>query len=200
MHTSYLIQRLNKPFVPKDEKQKVLAAFGEALSNTGIPENIMKHLRNIADFDYMGSSEFEWGAVPKALKEVASRANSLTTATITFEPDEIYMSDFDSRDYCRPKKAVSIYILASKDHMEGAKALITRLVKEDKFSIRLKECAYVSESCLDRSKEYLKRAKGFDGSRHVGWFEMDNGFFFFLDRKMFDQFCTILHPPKNKVH
>lgn len=43
------------------------------------PLNSYKNLKlsEAIDFDYMGSSEFEWGAIPKAFKELKAVHNSL---------------------------------------------------------------------------------------------------------------------------
>lgn len=61
----YLVQRLLKatnsinPF-----------SFGGGLMNGGLSDEAMKYLKSIFSFDYMGAAEFEWGAVPTAIREL----------------------------------------------------------------------------------------------------------------------------------
>lgn len=78
LENTWLIQRLNAPLVEK----QVLAenvAFGGGLKNGGLSADAMKLLRPIFSFDYMGSSEFEWGAVPECLDRIAKSVDSYTT-------------------------------------------------------------------------------------------------------------------------
>ena len=41
------------------------------MRNGGLSNEAMDLIRGIWSFDYMGASEFEWGAIPKALGEIA---------------------------------------------------------------------------------------------------------------------------------
>lgn len=71
MKSSYLIQRLNSP--PRRVAQiDNPFSFGGGLRNGGLSEEAMGLLRSIFSFDYMGAAEFEWGAVPKALNQIAA--------------------------------------------------------------------------------------------------------------------------------
>ena len=92
MKRSYLIQRLNKPI--KIEGNGLLAtlqknpiSFGGGLRNGGFPQKAMDILRKVFEFDYMGSAEFEYGAVPEAL---AAIQDSKTLVTKEIEVDFIY--------------------------------------------------------------------------------------------------------------
>jgi hypothetical protein len=68
MKRSYLIQRLNKPRVLKMQGVDLgdIFSFGGGLLHGGLSPSAMDMLKNIFSFDYMGSAEFEWGAVPEA--------------------------------------------------------------------------------------------------------------------------------------
>lgn len=63
----YLVQRMNK---------KTHAYPGD----TGLDRHF--------DLDYMGSSEFEWGAIPKALKRLREAPVAVTQQALTFEGQE----------------------------------------------------------------------------------------------------------------
>lgn len=68
MKTPYLIQR---------------AKFEDRIGKTGID--------SLLSFDYMGSSEFEWGALPKALKSVRENISKYVTFNYSFKdhPDKV---------------------------------------------------------------------------------------------------------------
>lgn len=102
MKKPYLIQRLNAPH------NNVLASafsFGGGLVNGGISKEGMQLLKSIFSFDYMGSSEFEWGAVPTALQELVK--SNLTTT-----------------------EHLNVYIIAPKEIMDDVKDWITLAVKD----------------------------------------------------------------------
>src|SRR3972149_3511420 len=84
MKTPYYIQRLGKPY------STTPFSFGGGLINGGLADEAMKMLDSIFSFDYMGSAEFEWGAVPTALQSLAnlSSKNELST---TIVDEKIYI-------------------------------------------------------------------------------------------------------------
>lgn len=76
MKTSvYLVQRLNEPINYNNP-----FSFGGGLLNGGISKEGMQALEALFSFDYMGSAEFEWGAVPMALDTLVK--SELTTFEI----------------------------------------------------------------------------------------------------------------------
>ncbi len=77
----YLIQRLKKPTNPKNGLlSKVVESFnfGGGYKNGGLSKDTMELIRNIFSFDYMGSAEFEYGALPKALDKIATNISNTT--------------------------------------------------------------------------------------------------------------------------
>lgn len=72
---SYLIQRLEKPHKTDHPWMKENGnpfAFGGGLLRGGLSKEGFALIRDLWEFDYMGASEFEWGAVPSALKAMAA--------------------------------------------------------------------------------------------------------------------------------
>ena len=70
MKRTYLIQRLCQP---KNFDNPF--SFGGGYINGGLSKEAMDILRPIFSFDYMGSAEFEFGALPKALQIISDRKN-----------------------------------------------------------------------------------------------------------------------------
>ena len=69
---TWLIQRLKRPY-NQDNKINILLSgmsFGGGLINGGLSAEIMAVLSKIFSFDYMGSAEIEYGAVPKTLTKI----------------------------------------------------------------------------------------------------------------------------------
>ena len=167
MIKTHLIQRLKKPYPKvKGEKEDALQrlsnafSFGGGLVNGGIPKEGMKLLRDIFRFDYMGSSEFEWGAVPEALAKIIDHRKDYVSGTLDFDKNPVKV----------------VLYLCHKDHEFEAQIRIRQLAdNERKFD--LKERCNLKGSLEGR--EYDRDT--------CGWLELDNAFMFFTDEEMFDK-------------
>lgn len=158
-----LVQRLRK--LLGDAPLACLAnpfAFGGGLKNGGLSNEAMKLLNGIFLFDYMGSAEFEWGAVPKALSRIyddkLKRAFNITVKT-------------------KDNKSGIVYIICG-----------TSISKEVVDWITYK--AYDEYDKNYTTKEYVGLQDVINGEgwkRICGWLELDNGFFFFTDQDMFEK-------------
>jgi hypothetical protein len=82
-HSSYLIQRLEEPWGGMAQFKDNPFSFGGGLRNGGLSQEAMDLIRGIWSFDYMGSAEFEFGAVPEALNAIA---NCTTLEAFSFRP------------------------------------------------------------------------------------------------------------------
>lgn len=78
----YYVQRLLKPV-----NYISPFAFGGGLINGGINKEAFQLIKKVMDFDYMGSAEFEWGAVPTAL-QVLNEAPELATFALRIDAVE----------------------------------------------------------------------------------------------------------------
>ncbi len=175
---SYLIQRLHKPmnfskFGFKDNP----FSFGGGLLNGGISKEGMNRLREIFSFDYMGSAEFEWGAVPAALQFLAEQrfADKLVANLVDVSPNA--------------NEKNIVYYVCPVQYENDVVQRIKELRKIDGLgnrnsSIILKEHCGLKEYFSETGKwsEYAKR--------NIGWLELDNGFIFFTDKEVFDKFCA----------
>lgn len=74
MERTYLVQRLLKP------KEAINPfSFGGGLKNGGLSNDALNLIGKIWSFDYMGSAEFEFGAVPKTLSKILEYSNKNAT-------------------------------------------------------------------------------------------------------------------------
>jgi hypothetical protein len=173
LKSSYLIQRLQKPVIMKVAGKIVdnPFSFGGGLINGGISKEGMNLLRGIFSFDYMGSAEFEFGAVPAALSflvEQRAKENIVASAIDFIHGEQI------------------VYYVCPKPYEEEVKKRIGQLRRMDK-EICLKEHCGLKEYFNEKDERRSQYAK-----KNVGWLEIDNGFAFFVDKEMFDKFCTLL--------
>jgi hypothetical protein len=168
MEPSWLIQRLRAP-----KSGRVANSFGGGLPNGGISTDVMEDLRTIFSFDYMGAAEFEFGSVPKALRVVVQRAERSEYRAWSFEPE------LTAVDGLEDIESATIYVIAPTIWSTEVEARITQWASE-RWN-RLKETTYLSESLRDLAE-----------ARNLGWFELDNGFFFFVDREMFEAVSQLL--------
>jgi len=176
LKNSYLIQRLNKPYL-QEVKLPIQALMKYGLSATGLSKEAREILTKICKFDYMGSAEYEFGAIPKALHQMAQNSSHLTM----FAEDINYnFKNYGLINTISGKRTV--YIICDTD---------------DKLEIttRIKTMALGEERCKERTEFAESLAEYRYGKDTVGWLDLDNGFMFFKDRVMFDNFSSLF---KNK--
>lgn len=156
MAVTYLIQRLG----PKHKTQfmkKAEQVFGGGMMRIN-PEG-WEVLQSLFSVEYMGSAEFEFGALPKSLLE--------------FSHDKKDLIEFELQLAHNP--AVPVYVVCRHQHREG---VVERLEKLAKRQLRLKEMTNF-EAVMDPHKEERQHQP-----TTCGWYELDNGFFFFTDKVM----------------
>lgn len=112
---TYLIQRLNKPTNFNNP-----FSFGGGYRNGGLSEEAMKLLSPIFSFDYMGSAEFEFGAVPEAFQKLSNAENVVGEVSSVF--------------YICPKELIN--------HVEKT---INKLI-ENEYELNLKESCRLKQS------------------------------------------------------
>ena len=167
MAKTWLIQRLQKPYQCELKGQKFdnPFSFGGGLKNGGLSDEAMDLIRGIFSFDYMGSSEFEWGAVPQALKFLAKIAsqNGLINSEVEVGKNE------------------TVYYITPLEYKDETINRIKQL-RKDESPFRLQErcglCDY-----FDPNYKWRKDV--------VGWLELNNGFMFFVDKTMFTNTCKL---------
>ena len=161
MKKSYLIQRLEKPqnFVNP-------FSFGGGLTNGGLSENAMALLKSIWSFDYMGAAEFEFGAVPEALRFLAEQG----------EKDNLVF-DRIRKDNDKKHSFYVIYYICPKPYETEVIERITKLASDKNEDYNLKEPTLLTHTLSPENPKYKPNIQG--------WLELDNGYMFFTDEAMF---------------
>ena len=175
---TWLIQRLQKPYPNSIENP---FTFGGGLVNGGISKEGMKLLSNIFSFDYMGSAEFEWGAVPAAFRFLAEQkfANNIVANVVDVSSDSLKTAQ-EFVYYVCPKPYEPEVIRRIK-LLRNTPGCGTR-----DSEIQLKEHCGLKGFFDEKDERYAKYAQ-----KNIGWLEIDNGFIFFVDRDVYIKFCNL---------
>lgn len=192
LERSYLIQRLSKPF-PKAPEGSPLAllgdnpfAFGGGLRNGGLSDNAMDLIRDIFRFDYMGASEFEWGAVPKALQKIAQMAEAGVLTAFTIEiPYEAIEKPFRYKGDLPTGMVARAYVLCAepwKDEVERRIRYYAANAYGKSLDYRLLEITMLNNALIPQDER---------DSDRCGWLELDNGYMFFTDETMWAKTCDL---------
>lgn len=192
MERSWLVQRLETPFGGmlgggiKDNP----FSFGGGYKNGGLSDNAMNLLRDIFSFDYMGAAEFEFGAVPKALGEIAKLADKKKLRAFTIQipysdiPDTSY-SEWrkDSKKRPAPEGTATIHALCAKGDVDEVQGRIRAWAAEG-YRNDLKEGTLLARVLRPPEPDEYP-------SRVAGWLELDNGFMFFTSEEMWRKTCEL---------
>jgi hypothetical protein len=181
MQRSWLVQRLKKPY-----KSTILGgvlkdnpfAFGGGLRNGGLSSEAMDLLRDIFTFDYMGAAEFEFGAVPKALNAIVKDSDKYQALSISFPLNKV-AKDWRDKSTEDPTGYVEVFVICNRADTDEVSARIASWAFEPyEKTNSLKETTMLSQ---------VLRPYGDWTPDIAGWFELDNGFFFFTDKEMWEK-------------
>mgnify|MGYP007090093903 CR=1 FL=1 len=179
----WLVQRLEKPLPePKTEQGKLLHAlnnafsFGGGLVNGGFSKEAMALLHNVCAFDYMGSSEFEWGAVPNAFARMYDDHDAYITGKMHVKCSKV---NYSKKSRPVTYRESDIWYICRPEHEDNVKAFIKECADDKE---RLKEVSMLRNLVCDPTW----------GERKVGWIELNVGFMFFREEKMFKDMCELL--------
>jgi hypothetical protein len=184
---SFLIQRLEKPNLRPDGDGICHNpfTFGGGRMDGGFHPEIAEKFAKLFRFEYMGSTEFEWGALPLAIWAMAWHAGATTK-----RPEEIPGNHWGIDVYRLPQKpqglkATAVYIghqtvfLLAPDGTENEFAERLRAFAKDEYDRKYSTKAHVG------LRETLERLSANEEPKHLGWIELNNGAFFTVDRGMF---------------
>jgi len=181
MQRSWLIQRLKQPvnYSP--------IAFGGGCKNGGLSDKAFTLLKGIWSFDYMGSAEFEYGAVPESLGKLAEAVEKEQLICGSFKLHYKY-EDWRTLEVSEGNKRV--YYLCPKEIEKEVKTRIAKWAMSDRSDT--KERIELNMSLSGNEKR----------SCSYGWLEIDNHFMFFTDEKMWRGSCDLFGvktPSKKQV-
>jgi hypothetical protein len=173
LKTTWLVQRLKKPYEGNADNP---FTFGCGLKYGGMNEEGYRALNQIFTFDYMGSSEFEHGAVPETIDAIAKGFGEGNGVT-----GEIKIN------------GVPVYYLAHKGSEQETIRRIEDLAKDPYITkIRLKEWTAFDDAIAARNGT-LANKRGFEfAMERIGWIELDNNFMFFVDKEAFEKFKMLV--------
>lgn len=179
---TWLLQRLCRPFKTNNTLDRVVSAFafGGGLVNGGLSKDAMNLLGEHFRFDYMGSAEFEFGAVPAAFQHIAENVNKYVTHSFTIRLSEV-AKDFRDKSETVPTGKATIYMIALASDLGEYEQRIAKWAAEP-YNSGLKESTRLSST--------LRPYHEWDGEVQ-GWLDLNNGIMFFTDRKMFDGVATL---------
>jgi len=172
MKRTYLIQRFTKPRGFINPCDLIQVSFGGGLKNGGLSDKAMGMLKTIMSFDYMGSAEFEWGAVPAAFEFIAEQAGkgNILTNTVT------------------ASNGKPVFYLCPKEYYPEVHDRIKKFLEtEDEYKLDLKEHCGLRQAIFEEGK-YKPDV--------IGWLEIDNGFMFFTDEEMYENVCMLFGLPE----
>lgn len=189
MENTRLIQRLRKPANFNLGALKLKDnpfSFGGGMVNGGLSAEAMDLLRPIFSFDYMGAAEFEWGAVPQSLTSMVKSIKDYVPFTIELDRKHVALPwDVKKKDEWKGK--CQLYVFCRQDQKEEVESRL-RLIAKDEYKrhdhIFLKEHTRMSDSLRPTFKEP-------DDPDIRGWLEINNHFFFAVDKEMFDKFVGL---------
>lgn len=127
---------------------------------------------SLVTFDYMGSSEFEWGAKRQSLNKLLP---NLDNYSITKTP-------LKAKDGSQ-----GLFILAPKDIKEDVNFLVVKELAKYKPQLRLKEPTYLQDAL-----------EGGKGTEINLWWDLDNLYFFGLGKNNMTQLLLALYLLKKK--
>jgi hypothetical protein len=169
LERSWLVQRLKQPqhFTVQGKPVDNPFSFGGGYKNGGLTDRAMDLIRPIMSFDYMGSAEFEFGALPKALGKLV-KADGLTAWSFS-----VTKANRGWRKKDAQKCDATVYALAPVGWQQEVESRVREWAVDP--SVQMKERTGLGSVLLPEE----------DWDRDVrGWLELDNGFFFFTDEEM----------------
>jgi len=172
MKKSYLIQRLKAPITGHEKNP---FTFGGGLKNGGLSDEAMDLIKDIFSFDYMGAAEFEFGAMPKALQKIAKNQKK-------YKGYEVSVETKDSKE--KPKKAI-VYVICQEEWIDDVKKMIREWAKGGyRRKYRTKELVLLRRGII---KKFFNCDPIPERNQTKGWLEINNGYFFFVDKEMFEK-------------
>lgn len=173
------IQRLTKP-LRREGGEAILnsIAFGGGLKNGGLSNEAMELLTPLCGFDYMGSMEFECGALPEALSRMVE-GGSLAAFSIHVVVPE---SSLGLKDEAKGPCESWVHVICPKEWRDEVTRRIRKFAQGESSDTR---------EVVSLERSIRRRVKGELDPRAVGWIELNNGYMFFLDEDMWRGFCKL---------
>lgn len=167
----YLIQIVKKPLnlLEFNSKQDwLLNSFkfgGKTHEFGGFDISRLEDIASIMSFKGMGSSQYEWGSVPGCF-------------------DYFYYHDFTNFSFILKDYPVEVFVICNKIHVKKIKNYINKLsICSDWLDLKKNKCSNLRD--MPYFKQSVQNFYEKKECEFLGWLELSNPFFFFLDEKMY---------------
>jgi len=146
-------------------------------------EDVSRWINHAIRCDYMGSAEFEIGAIPKALQEMAELAQvgGLVESEIVLSGKPSIECGLSGAkvDKLAQSKQVKCWLLCPKEILEALKPVIAELCEQDiPASFRPLEIPYMRRGLFGRVfTPYRSKKPTFEEGEYVGWYDLDQHWF-----------------------
>lgn len=125
--------------------------------------------------DYMGSAEYEFGALPKSLKRICKNLSEYKSFTL--------------KEFKTPDKEEAIRVFCKPDMIEEIKNGIRKLISEKYYTIRSKEQLYLYDNFHGENTAY---------NECDVWWDIEQDFFFTIGKHNMKNIETALKNTKVK--
>lgn len=203
MKTPYLIQRISEQtsYNKEIDPNITLDIDKDGILN----KNALRKLDSLMRNDYMGASEFEWGALGKAWTFVAQRRADLVPFEMQFE-GQPYQTWVIPQGKVRkklqdwPARKVNLYGFCPKEFIEEYPKMLNDWAKENykgyfmKCYPRMKdslfpEQSYSMRTYMENKDERYNPFK--DNSRVVAWLDFDSPAFFTVRQGLYKEVSSL---------
>jgi hypothetical protein len=190
-----LVQRLSPPH----EEYTGAWSFGCGHKHGGLNQEAWNIITKLCFFEYMGSAEFEFGALPKAFQSMVSNMDDLEAylVYVVGSPEFPFNRKFNAYGYeelesIKKKHPIeaTVFVLAPKHIRPHVEETIHAIVFDEQ---RLQDPANLNDTIFcdpewDERSEWARK-------KTCGWIELDNGFMFFSNEDMWRDFCRLFGVP-----
>jgi len=198
--TPYLILRICYPYnpleFPSPEKAKEYRSYYLKDKSQITPNEERSRFINTAlRCDYMGSAEFEFGAVPKAFREMAQAGSrgELVETEITFSGNPSVFGGNDAHPLATVRETKT-WLLCPKNYVEFLRPLLQEMSQHDiANTFRTKEVPYLRKGLFGEiSTNYKTDKLEWKTGNFVGWFDLDNLWFLTKDHSQLEAVKLLL--------
>jgi len=174
MEKSYLIQRLEQP-------TGCINPFSFGGGGGRMDKKAMVMLAEVWSWVYMGSAEFEYGAVPEAFTKMEGVDVVADSFVVPYKYEFMGWKDAPRQTFEGEKQ---VFYLCIEEQEDEVKERLKAWAKKEPGHGATRERICFNEGLADVPEDISRGT--------VGWFELDNGFFFFSDEKMWRALCKLL--------
>ena len=196
---SRLVQRLQPPSKAPEgsalSKLDNVFSFGGGYVNGGLSKGAMDAIRSIFRFDYMGAAEYEFGAVPEAMKKLIEARQQDTLGAFMLEVEGSRAKDAHT---VIPHKRMIWFFCDKAPEMVAHVQQFLKVHAAEAYPRR--EWATRDSTNIHREMHTTWRDQQEPRwSETSGGLELDNGFIYFLNVEQAEKFATLFELQRKAV-